>query len=425
VSVPAGPWKGGRGNTAALRRRNLALVMSDVLEHQPTARFEIAERTGLARTSLTALVGDLVDARMLVERSSPADGRLGRPPAPLSIGGDHVGVVAVQVGVDDVVLDATDLGARPLHSARVGHRGHGVTPDEIAVIVGDLVRGADAIMSTTGTRIRRVMIVMDAPLIGRPPNVMTSLDLGWEDEVDLVTLVAAQMPEHAEALDLVNDANMAAVEEHRHVRAAGGEDIEDIIYLKADTGVGGAVIRSGVVETGAHGIGFEPGHLQVESHGEPCACGRRGCLVAVAGLDAIVERAGLGSVSDIGGVARAIVRLRDEAASGHPAVLASLHQAGMALSAAVVNLYVLFDPARIVLGGFWADVFEQLAVDDPPDSLTPPRLRADRIAEIPAAPKLVLAGRAGPAAARTGAIRHAIRALLDDPTALMAGAPKA
>ena len=111
-----------------------------------------------------------------------------------------------------------------------------------------------------------------------PPNLP-----GWDD-VPLRDLLA-------EALDLPvrvdNDANAAALAEWRF---GAGQGCRDLVYLTMSTGIGAGLILDGRLHSGAGGNAGELGHVPVEWDGEPCACGRRGCLEAYAGGAAWTRR---------------------------------------------------------------------------------------------------------------------------------------
>lgn len=59
------------------------------------------------------------------------------------------------------------------------------------------------------------------------------------------------------------------------------------LLVDLDTGVGAAIILEGRLFRGLSGHSGELGHVCVEPDGALCACGKRGCLETVAGLEAL------------------------------------------------------------------------------------------------------------------------------------------
>lgn len=78
---------------------------------------------------------------------------------------------------------------------------------------------------------------------------------------------------------LENDANAAALAEHR-LGAGVGE--ENMIYAALSTGIGGGLILNGRLYRGMHGMAGEIGHMFVsDSIGYPCPCGVTGCVQSI------------------------------------------------------------------------------------------------------------------------------------------------
>ncbi|NIO72169.1 MAG: ROK family protein, partial [Anaerolineae bacterium] len=59
---------------------------------------------------------------------------------------------------------------------------------------------------------------------------------------------------------LENDANAAALGEHRF---GAGRGVQDMIYVTASTGIGGGLILNGQLYSGATGAAGEIGHMTV------------------------------------------------------------------------------------------------------------------------------------------------------------------
>lgn len=68
------------------------------------------------------------------------------------------------------------------------------------------------------------------------------------------------------------------------------EESEDTVLIRADNGIGMAVLLDGKIGT-RPGM-YEIGHLPAAAGGEPCPCGRRGCLECYASRSGMARRAG-------------------------------------------------------------------------------------------------------------------------------------
>jgi predicted NBD/HSP70 family sugar kinase len=401
--------------TAALRVRNYTLILDDIRRSGPTSRADIAERTGLSRATLSTLIPSLIAVGLV--RDTPTDPTAarnqGRPTLPLEFDGTGSVVLAIQVGADDLAADWTDLAERPIGALRQRHGGPGVKPQTLANDIAKLVRRVASTLSER-QRLASIVLVMDAPVQHDPNLVIISFDLEWPEPIALADLVRRRLPNLSARIELVKDTTMATVAERNALENLHQTRIGDLVYLKADTGVGGGVIINGELFN-PNRIGFEPGHIVVKTNGRACRCGRRGCLAAEADLDATLTRAGHADMIKRLGIAGATAALRDLVARKDPPTLRSLRQTGEALSTAVLDLSLVFDPIRVVLGGYWADVFEQLRIDYPGPFVRIGYLENQRHQALPNEHDYVLPGRLGEQAARNGSIRYAIDQLLTDP----------
>jgi len=156
-----------------------------------------------------------------------------------------------------------------------------------------------------------------------------------------------------------NDANAQAFGEFRH---GAGRGYQDQVFMTISTQIGAGVILGGKLYRGMTGTAGEIGHTIVDpASEETCPCGNRGCLIAMASGVALpgafrrAFRAGaasrLVSPADVDSgvidgplVARGLAE-RDAACLHVVADFASW------LGIAVYNLFQIFNPEAIVLGG--------------------------------------------------------------------------
>lgn len=83
-----------------------------------------------------------------------------------------------------------------------------------------------------------------------------------------------------------NDANVAALGE---TVFGAGKNYSDTVLLTLGTGVGGGVVIDNKLYEGYESKGTELGHTVIVRGGEPCTCGRRGCLEAYASATALIR----------------------------------------------------------------------------------------------------------------------------------------
>src|ERR1700759_5659365 len=101
----------GAGSLANLRRRNRMQILELVRDRASISRAEIAKRSGLSTTTVSTLVGELIDEGVIVEldgrTSSTTNG--GRPAPPLAFPPRAGGAIGIHLAHDHVRIGVTDL----------------------------------------------------------------------------------------------------------------------------------------------------------------------------------------------------------------------------------------------------------------------------------------------------------------------------
>lgn len=149
---------------------------------------------------------------------------------------------------------------------------------------------------------------------------------------------------------IANDANLAALAEHRHGAGRGSRHL--LLVTSGHRGVGGALVIDGRLHTGSAGLALEVGHLTVDPQGRPCPCGNRGCLNSETDPDALFAAAALtpDPALPLFGQARELARATD------PAARAAVDHVVDRLGLGLAGLANILNPDRIVLSGLHLDL---------------------------------------------------------------------
>ena len=156
-----------------------------------------------------------------------------------------------------------------------------------------------------------------------------------------------------------NDANVAALAEHRAGAARGASEA---VVLTIGTGIGGGLILRGELYRGAVGAAAELGHMVIEMDGPPCQgnCPNRGCFEAVASGTALAREAlRIAGERPSSGLGRALAGGREIAGplvtelahDGDAAAIAAIELIGERLGVAIANFVNIFNPEVVVVGG--------------------------------------------------------------------------
>ena len=111
----------GSGSLESLRERNRRRVLSALRVAGITSRAELARRTGLSRTTVSSLIGDLVRDGLVAERvdhTAAPGAQGGRPPVLVSLDRRAGAAVGVDFGKSHVTVAVADLGHTVLAEMR-------------------------------------------------------------------------------------------------------------------------------------------------------------------------------------------------------------------------------------------------------------------------------------------------------------------
>ena len=342
---------GSPTGTEHLRRQNTGLVLRSLRSDGPATRTELARRTGLAKATIGTIVAELelgravTEDETLVELSAPA-GR-GRPGRPVTLTGETIIGLGLEINVDYVAAVAIDLAGRVVlvETRPVSTAGRPPSARELIDLAtdvrSDLVAGGRTVVSATVAV--PGLVARDNRTIAWAPN------LGWDGRRLAVELEDAFEGDCPTTVD--NDANCAALAEASHGVAT---DVQDSLYLTGTIGIGAGIVRSGTLMRGGAGFAGEVGHMPIGDPAALCGCGRHGCWEASVGLRAMLTAVGMDEESTPLRTARAVAAR----AATDERVRAALETLGADLGRGLATLAAVLDPTAIVLGGYFVPLGE-------------------------------------------------------------------
>jgi glucokinase len=156
-----------------------------------------------------------------------------------------------------------------------------------------------------------------------------------------------------------NDANMAALAEHRAGAARGASEA---VIMTIGTGIGGGLILRGELYRGGIGAAGELGHVVIDMDGPPCQgnCPNHGCVESLASGTALaLEALRVAQERPDSGLGRALAGGRELAGplvtelahDGDQAAIDVLATIGTNLGVAIASLVNIFNPEVVVIGG--------------------------------------------------------------------------
>jgi predicted NBD/HSP70 family sugar kinase len=322
-----------------VRRSNLAAITRCLHELGPQSRSELVAATGLTRSAIRGLVGELAAAGLAAETAAVPQGTPGRPSTVVRLVPDGAVVLGVEILVDSIAAAIVGLGGEVISSIRVDHaRGHLSVDD----VVADLARITEPMGANAGRALVGVGVAVAGVVRRTDGMVVMAPNLGWTN-VPLGARLERSL-QLAVPVAVANEADLGALAEHRRGAAVG---VDNVLFVSGEVGVGGGVIAEGQPLNGVAGFAGEIGHMPINPGGTPCRCGSIGCWETETGEGALLALAGLPPDAGRPGV-DTVLR---EAAAGSPAAAAALEHVGRWLGIGLAGLVNLLNPQLIVLGG--------------------------------------------------------------------------
>jgi predicted NBD/HSP70 family sugar kinase len=327
----------------SVRQANLSVILRGLHLGGSATRSDLVASSGLTRSAVGALVGELTDMGFVYEQRSESDGSPGRPSPMVHVVSDHV-TIAMEVLVDSVAVGVVSLGGHVLDRQRVDRARHempvGSTVDDLASLTTGMLDALPDSLVIHGVGVTIAGVVRRSE-----QSVIVAPNIGWHD-IPLGELIQQALPIDVPVV-IANDGDLGALAEVRRGVAAG---MSDVVYISGEVGVGAGVIADGRPLGGAEGFAGEVGHIPVNPGGLACNCGSTGCWETEVGEQALLRRVGR---PPAGG--RAVVdEILAAAAAGDPDVLAAMDAHGRWLGFGLAGIINTFDPDVVVMGGLFA-----------------------------------------------------------------------
>jgi predicted NBD/HSP70 family sugar kinase len=318
-------------NQQVVKKNNKALVLQIIIEKEQISRADIAQVSGLNKTTVSLLVNELLEEELIFE-SGPGISSGGRRPVILHFNKVAGYTIGVDIGVNYVLCVLTDLqGKIVIEKSQNVHR----TPySGIISIIQTMIQSL--LNEMPASRYGVVGIGVGVPgIVNNEGMILLAPNLGWSNihlKADLEKLF--EIP-----VIIENEAKAGAVGEQQF---GAGQDYQNIIYISAGIGIGVGIIFNKQLYQGKNGFSGEMGHMIIQMNGKRCNCGSRGCWEAYASEQALLEMADQ--------KANSLEQLIQLAGSGDQTARDLFNETGNFLGYGINNIINTFNPDQIILG---------------------------------------------------------------------------
>jgi len=311
------------------RAHNRSLILQTLFADGAMSRADLSRRSGLTRPTVSGLVAELEADALVTELGPREDLRVGKPATLVTLNVDAFHIVVVDLSLPDHFVGAvTNLRGDVVDSAKI--EVDGATGDQALVRI---IRLVERLAATTPRRLLGIAVGCPG-VIDDTGTVLDSVAFGGGLPLQRQLAEHFRLPVH-----VLNDANLAALGVH----AFEVDPTGDLLVVALEHGVGTGMVLGGRLVVGERSAAGEIGHLTIDDDGEPCPCGRRGCLEVIIGADHLARRLAAAPADARDGVLRS-------AGDTLGRVLAPI------ISAVNITEIVVTGPAELVEGPFVAAV---------------------------------------------------------------------
>lgn len=346
--------KANNGSVQALNLKNKVKTLKLIRQRDGISRAEIAKDAGLSPSTVTRIVDSLVNEERLVVEVGAGISSGGRRPTRLQFAGAENYVIGIDLGTTQIMAALVNLNAEIIQEVQVETRASR-NFETVMSDIGEIIQTLKSNPVITGRNLFGIGIAVPGLVTRRRNIVEYSPNFNWHN-VDIRTALKKQC-------DLpIIIGNVTRVMALGEKFFGIGQNYQNFVVLNVGYGIGAGIIVDGQPVYGKRGMAGEIGHVPLEYDSDlKCACGRFGCLEALASGRAIAKAA-------VDGIAAGISSDLLTRANGNPDLITTklvakaasngdafsnelLEKAANYLGVGVAILMNLFAPEVVILGG--------------------------------------------------------------------------
>ena len=252
------------------REINRDILLHAIHLHQPVSRADLARLTGLQPSTVSVIIGQLMEEGWVVAGSL---GRLprGRRPTYVTLNDRHV-TLAIDLRPGKANVGVVDINGRILSRETVAFEIQpGSTAEETRSVIVHIAHAARSMRAAYGDHVFQGLgISVSGRVDQKSHRLLFSPNVPW-GQIDLF----AELQKVLEiSIEMDNAANACLLSE----RWFGTfNDVSNMLVVAIAEGVGTGILVDGRIARGRNDMAGEFGHMPFEETGPVCGCGNKGC----------------------------------------------------------------------------------------------------------------------------------------------------
>lgn len=253
-------------NRSDYKKVNRGLVMKMIATGRCSTRADLTRSTGLSKMAISNIVSELIRQDLLVETETARVEELGRSPGRLALSPDAPKVAGLLIdrGRCEAVLCSLDLKVLRRETAAMEN----ISQEQLIHLVYQLL---DMVLYNR-VDVVAIGIASIGPISARAGKILKPFFFYDIHDVEIVRIVEERY--HLPVF-FDHDNQSAILAESLY---GNGQGYNDVLFVGISDGVGCGILSDGQLFCNRNGLPPELGHISVDFKGQPCQCGRRGCI---------------------------------------------------------------------------------------------------------------------------------------------------
>ncbi len=251
------------------REINRGILLHTIHLHQPVSRADLARLTGLQPSTVSVIIGQLIEEGWVLPGTL---GRLprGRRPTFVTLNDRHV-TLAIDLRPENANLAVVDINGKILSRDSISLSTQSGSKTDVRKAIQTIAKAARLLRSAAGDRqFQGIGVSVSGRVDQKTHQLLFSPNSPWT-QIDLHAELEKALESH---IEMENAANACLFSE-RWFGNFGA--VSNMIVVSVSEGIGTGLLVDGRVIRGRDHMAGEFGHMTLEESGPACGCGNTGC----------------------------------------------------------------------------------------------------------------------------------------------------
>lgn len=324
------------GNKDLIKDINIYLVLNEIRKNSPISRAEISKNTGLAQSTITNIVNQLIKYS-LVTIIGDGESTGGRKPIKLALNYNYGFSIAIKVETNHFIFSLCDLEPKIVETRSVSFPKNSPY-DEVDELFMDALTEVYEEANKKNNTILGIGVTLSGIVDKNKDSQVNSSLLGWYD-FDIKERIEKRFN-----VDVVVENDVNCFTQYHNDKGLG-KDLSNFICITVGEGIGSGIIINEELYRGYFGGAGEFGHQIIHPEGKNCYCGQKGCLEMYSSEDALIKE-----IDELTGQSYSYEDIFVKNKISEDVVLQALNKTFKHLSYGIINLIMQLNPQEIILG---------------------------------------------------------------------------